>query len=523
MKNNLQRMKSSGKYRIISLVALLILPIYIYSQLHGLFHAWKAMPEQALLFSLAFLNLSLLGIFALLIFSGIPLSIHIPFLSKDLPLLSSLPLHRAEIWSAKFIYGFLVNASLFLYFGLPLILAFFISHALPWWSLFFILLAAIAFLALAYAIANIFAILFLALLSANRARYITTMIVALVFISIWAAFQFIRVSRLNPTTATFDANALQWLAEFRNTTWLILLPSHWLTRLIGEMVQNRIVHALQWLFILGATTLTAIAAGFLLSQKLYKYKNGHFFPIPKKETPSPAHKVSQNRPAVVSVIQKDIKIIIRDVRQFSQNLIFLIMLLILPFIIYEKKDLISIVDYHPFVSLLLFSALFSAISTAKLVAIEGKSFLYLKNAPLSGKALFISKWLVGYAGFLLPAAASLLLLCWLSSVPLVTFLVFLVMIFLMLGKAVATGVAIAAYFVNFDWDHPRNMLQTGGNFWLMLAVIIIVAPDFILLALGHVSDHVVLPMLLALGYALTIFLLGTYITRKKLEKMEWIY
>ncbi|MBD3385953.1 hypothetical protein GF407_13635 [candidate division KSB1 bacterium] len=508
------------RYRLLSLGVLFILPVYIYAQINQLFKSWSVLSDNALLPATGFVNLSLLGLFALLVFTGIPLSLHLPFVSKDLSLLRSLPLPEADIWAAKFIQGCLINSTLFLYFGLPLLIAFYINYEISAWFLFIVLLAVIAFLALAYAIANICAILLLTALSAQRAKYITTILVAFVFVALWAGFQLFRFSQLDPISTSFNPQRLEQLAQFNTHSWLDLLPSHWLVNIFSQSAQNHPSGAIVRLFPILLVTIPAIMFSFILTRKLKTFQENRPALIHKHQTEKHLEK---KRPPFLALLIKDLNLIIRDARQFAQSIIFLIMLMVFPFIIYEKNDLLSLFDFHAFASLLLFTAIFAALSTVKLLAIERKSFYHLKKAPLASQTLFGAKWFTTYATFLPVATLALAILSVLSSAPLQFFGIFFIILNGILAGAVALGMVVAIYFVNFNWDHPRNMLHSGGTLWLMLAIILFGSIDFLILALGYMTDLFLLSLLLSTGYAVVVFLSGTYITQKKLEKLEWIY
>ncbi len=508
------------RYRLLSLGALFILPVYIYSRINELFESWSILSDNALLPAAGFVNLSFLGLFALLVFTGTPLSLHLPFVSKDLSLLRSLPLTAADIWAAKFIQGCLINSTLFLYFGLPLLVAFYVNYEISGWFLFIVLLAVIAFLALAYAIANICAIILLTALSAQRAKYITTILVAFLFVALWAGFQLFRFSQLDPISTSFDPQRLEQLAQFNTHSWLDLFPSHWLVNTFSQSAQNHPFGAILRLFPILMLTISAILSSFILTRKFETFQENRPAPTHKHQT---GKFIEKKRSPFVALLMKDLNLIMRDAGQFAQSTIFLIMLVVFPFIIYEKNGLQSLFDFHAFASLLLFTAIFAALSTVKLLAIEGKSFYHLKKAPLSNRTLYGVKWFTTYVVFLPVATLALAILSVLSSATLQYFGIFFIILSGILAGAVALGMAIAICFVNFNWDHPRNMLHSGGTLWLMPAIFLFGLIDFLILALGYMMDLFLLSLVLSTGYTIIVFLSGTYIPQIKLETVEWIY
>jgi len=213
-------------------VGLIILPSLIVMQTNGLFRMWLQTPGGPDLL-LNFVSASLFGVMFLLFLTGIPVAMHHFFLANDLSMLLAFPLEPGQVYLQKFLETTVSNLGMFTLLGLPVLLSMMLAVKFSIISLLLIVIASVFFVAITTGLSVLFSLMLAQLFSIKKMRRIATLLLGVFVVVAWAGFQFVRLSRLDPSSGDFDPAVVHSFSTASQKFNFIFLPSSWVVRLLS--------------------------------------------------------------------------------------------------------------------------------------------------------------------------------------------------------------------------------------------------------------------------------------------------
>ncbi len=509
------------KRALFSMLALAVLPLLIIVQTSDMFDAWLLMPDMGANFLQQFVSTSLLGVMVFLILTGLPGVMHHFFLAPDLSLLQALPIEQRDIFLQKIIHAAANNAGMFFAVGLPILISMGLAlHVSPLVyalmlisSLFFIFIPTTLAALLAFALARLFSI--------KKMRRVSTVVLGLFILSVWAGFQLLRLSRLNPMTPDFEPEtATAFAAIMRNVT-LIVWPSDWLVKIIRFAHEQEWMSVMAFLFLL-IGTVAALVAVVLLWRIHLQDVEIHIDAAPRR---APKKHMSVKRHSVTrALLHKDFRLIWRDTRFFQSSFLLLAMLLLAPLFTaadagHPEETLAFLLPYIPVTIL---SLIVSSTLARQSLPMERLAFAWTLVSPLKVEQILSAKLkrvlvLVG------PTAG---LAVFITAVKSETSAWLFFMLMLHAGLVVcgaALGLVVSVFTTRFNWTDPRYMANPASVYLFSIVVLVVGAVGLAIVIFGVVLFQLIIAFLIFFVYVFFVLKLSLRVARDRLRQLEWNY
>lgn len=424
------------------------------------------------------LSMILLTFFSLLVFSSILTSLSKLYLSKDLPLIHSLPVPREKVFLARWIESTLDSSWMVIVYSIPIFIAYGIVYQAG--PFFYADTALILFplCIIASALSALMVLIAVIILPANRIRSIFMFLGLAVLIILYLTFRLLRPERLvDPETF---ASVLVYIKTLR-TPASPFLPSTWALDSLKAALFRHSADALfqvalslscaAFLIFVGIGVARAIYfRGFSKTQeamvRLFKTKrnNDHIF-------------LSFLSGPVRAFVIKEIKTFWRDQTQWSQ--VFLVGALIVIYVYnfsalpLDKAPIktVYLQNLFSFLNMALAAFVLTAI-TARFafpsVSIEGNSFWIVRSAPLPIRTFLWIKFFIYLFPLLilveiLIVATNLLL----DVTPFMMYLSVITLLFITPG-VIAMGIGLGAAYPDFTSENPAQTATSFGGMVLMI-------------------------------------------------------
>ncbi|MBN1997881.1 hypothetical protein JW935_10040 [candidate division KSB1 bacterium] len=502
---------------LIGMILVILLPVYFFMLTAELFHAWNGLDQarQVLIFNA--MGSVLWGLFFFLFLSGIPVTMHFYFLSRDLDLLLSSPIKQTTVFRFKFFITTLGNSMIFYIIGLPILLAAGFSLRLSYFYYLAVIVGGIAFLFIPTGLATLFSLLLIRISTAQKLKNYSVVITGLIFIALWTGIQLIRLERFNPMSGRFDANSLEYIPSLVDNSSLSIWPSHWLCRgLYGFAGGGFYMAAFHFLLLLvSAAAIFYFSALFI--QKAFE--KGITKTVVNSVKNSKSTGRIRRKTPVIALAVRDYKLLVRDSRLLTTIFFYIAMMVVFPLVLGFSPPLSETPLPQPYIKMLLFCSIMAGSLAARLIPMEGLSFFYNRFLPMPARIFMISKTLLCSFFCICCTVVALFVLSFIFKTGLILFLYILgISVFVIFG-AVGLGLVFGIYFARFDWIHPKQMLQSGGFIYLTIASVL-----FWLVSVQIIGSFAVhLPVVFfCVGVLGTVFyIIGTISAIKKFEKLEW--
>ena len=193
----------------------------------------------------------------------------------------------------------------------------------------------------------------------------------------------------------------------------------------------------------------------------------------------------QSLPAPLALIQKDFRMLTRDIAQSTQ-IIFLVGLYLLymgnlkTFVAIDAFASNSSVNWQRafFIIHTAITAFFTSAVCTRLVfaslSLEGKSYWILQTAPMAFRDILRAKFI----GWFIPVSVVSSVLFAVGTQVLIgrweITLLFGILSFLVSYGIVGMGIGLGAYFADFSWEHPSQLALSLGSFVYMLSSALLV-------------------------------------------------
>ncbi len=428
------------------------------------------------------LAMSLITFFSLLLFSGILTALSKFYLSRDLPLVHSLPVSPVKIFLARGLESFVDSSWMVVAYSLPLFLSYGVVYQAG--ALFYttLLLNILPFCLIATTLSILLVLVFAPILPAGRMRNLSFILGVAVFLLLLISFRLMRPERFaNPESF---ATLLLYLKEmgmandpYLPTTWFLDSLRSALSGAIGKTIFHT---ALSWSFCGSLIYLTAWVAGPLYLRGLSRAQTvtGKRPGWPKRGKRRWQGPMQWFPGPVRAFASKEIKTFLRDQTQWPQ--LFLLAALIVLYLYnfsvlpLEKAPLqiVYLQNLFSFLNMGLAAFVLTAVSARFVfpaVSIEGGAFWIVKSAPLSPRTYWWIKFFVYFTPLLLLSELLVVATNILLRVsPFMMTLSVATMLFLAPG-IVSLALCLGALYPDFSSENPaQSVTSLGGLIYMTL-------------------------------------------------------
>lgn len=427
------------------------------------------------------LELMVVALFGLLLFSNVVVALSTFYLSEDLELLLSLPISPPAFYYTRFIDTLGQSGWMMLMFGVPVFLAFGIAAEANW--PYYATLAAVipAYLALPAAFGAATASVLVTVFPARRLRELLAMVGLLFLVAIFIMLRVLKPEQL------LDPSSFESVAAYVATIQAPvppLLPPAWAAEVLGASLQGR---PYPWehlgLLLFGAVGLTGVSRWVTL--RLYpdgwtRSQEARDARFARNDSVDALLRALTRpfSPATRAVLIKDAKIFTRDPAQWSQIFLLLALVVIyvfsvraMPTQVFHGKLLQGFRNMLAFANIGGVGFVLSAIAVRfQFAAIsgEGRAFWLIRTAPISPQRYLWSKVLPGLMPMLVVGLSiTLITNVLLESPPGLTALSVLSTLGMALGIS-GIAIGIGASYPDFKADNIARAASGPGAIVFMV-------------------------------------------------------
>jgi ABC-2 type transport system permease protein len=445
---------------------------------------FQKMEEFGDILAYKLLSMALITFFSLLIFSGILTCLSKLYLSRDLPLVHSMPVSREKIFLARWIECVIDSSWMVLIYSLPVFLSYGIVYKAS--ALYYAMVGInlLPFCLIASSLSAFVVMGVAVFLPAGRMRGALVFLGLLVFVLLLISFRMMRPEKfVNPQSFTSLLYYLRGLetshSPFLPTTWIFDSLRNSLSGLAGGAFFHS---SLSWSFAITMIFVTTWAAGAIYFKGVSKAEvsTGRLLTVlgfRKTGNRSVFNFLSGPSRALVL---KEIKTFLRDQIQWSQ--IFLIAALILIYLynfsvlpLEQSKIRIEFLQNTlSFLNIALAAFVLAAVSARFVfpaVSMEGDAFWIIKSSPVSIRKflwikffiyvfplLFLSEVLVVVTNILLRVTPFMMALSVLT-------------VFFMVPGIIAMGIGLGAIYPDFHSENPvQSVTSLGGLIYMTFCI-----------------------------------------------------
>ncbi len=408
------------------------------------------------------------------------------FRGRDVPFLLSLPARAERVFLQKFQEAILMSSWAFLLLGSPMLLAYGLTAAAPWYYYAMLLPFLLAFIYIPSGLGAVLCMAIVYWLPRGRLGLAVFLALAAVGGLAWMAWSL----ATGPESDLLTPDWFQEMLGRMRMTEHRLLPSWWLSAGLLEAASHTASESVLFLALLISNALFFRLVAVTTAGRIYRkgYHALHGRPGPRKRIRSAWFDHAVDRAAGVLAKQsrlliiKDLRLFRRDPVQWSQFLIFF-GLLTLYFLNVRRfsYDMYHVgwVNLVSFLNLSVVGLLLSTFTTRfifPMISLEGQRFWILGLLPIRRETILWSKLLFAVAGSIVPCCGLILLsdaMLRVSPLILVSHqLTCVVLCFGLSGIAVGMG----ARMPSFREQSPAKIAAGfGGTLNLVLSTLYIVA------------------------------------------------
>jgi ABC-2 type transport system permease protein len=475
---------------------------------------FKSIEELGDIIAYKLLSMVLLTFFSLLIFSSILTSLSKFYLSRDLPLVHSMPVPSYKIIISRWVESTIDSSWMVVVYTLPV----FISYGIVYKAtLFFygnIILTLLSLSIIASGISAILVLIAVVVVPANRMRSIFVLIGLCFFIILFFAFRFLRPERL--VDPEVFATALVYLKSLE-TPAPSYLPSTWAFDNLKAVLSGQITGGLFH------TALSWSCVGFVVSLIIIIGDAIYFNGVSKTQTSQKRFfndKISGRRllgflsRPIRAVAEKEIKIFFRDQTQWTQ--LFLIGALVVIYIFnfnalpLEKAPIktVYLQNLLSFLNMGLAGFVLAAV-TARFaypaISSEKEAFWLVKSVPVPLKKYLWIKFFIYFFPLLVLTEILIVVTNILLKVTPFMMILSTITVFFLVPGVVSMGIGFGAAYPDFKSENPAQVVTSFGGLLFMM------------LCAGYIGTVIILEA----GPVYNIFM--AKINQKAITPFEWIW
>lgn len=425
------------------------------------------------------------------------------YLADDVETILASPTSSLSFFVARLLYVLCTIAWMPFVFIFPVLAAMASTYQLSAWFIPVAVITFIPFFLIPASLGTLAATLFMSSISQRWAKVVVRSAVVLAI----CALLYITHTLVEAVTTRSHEGQLLRLVSSISLAQSPWLPSAWVSTILSELLVPSDRHIGLRLVLLYSTALTITglahiaihtlhARGFaraLSRRAIIKHRDGW----------SLAHD-SQSLPTPLALIQKDFRVLTRDIAQSTQvlflgGLCLLYMGNLRTFVAIDAFANDSAINWqraffiiHTGITAFFTSAVCTRLVFASL-SLEGKSYWLLQTAPILFPDILRAKFI----GWFIPVSAISSILFAVGTHVLIgrwelTILYGILSLFVTYG-IVGMGIGLGAYFADFSWEHPSQLALSLGSFVYMLSssllVLLNMFPMGVLLQLVLAQHH----------------------------------
>jgi len=536
--------------KLISLAGGTLIFYFVYTWIFDIFSVLLTSQDQGIVLINSLLVIFFSGFLLFLFASGVTIAIHYLFVSSDLTLLLSSPLSNRTIFCYKLIESIFANSSFFIFLGAPIFVAYGVVTNAAWFYYPLMIVDVFIFLAFPICLSFLIAIGVVRLMPATRAKELMTAALGVLSIGIWFFLQIIRAAQLNPQSVEYHPERI---AQIQQWSQMKFFPATYAANSLIAFSQMDARAIAENFIPMVLLIMLVFSATLLLSEKLFKegliglsekrvtkmfdyaastalgsrYSNKEKTTRKQKPDEIPVYNIFSS--VAGQIFLRDLKLLTRDFRHLTNVLILCAMMIIFPLTRASEITDSATELLLPFIPVMMLSAIASSQLASRLIPLEGKSFWMMLAAPQSWNKMLTGKFFVSFilntiavwaaiaiAGIYLHPPSRIIILLFFSSAA----LTWVMSVF---------GLVLGSIFSNFDWEHPKKMLTSGGGLLLAAGSFIFVGFWSALLTVLYTfgADFVstlfldMVEIVFGLLLMITTTIIGFRICTRKLSNLEW--
>jgi ABC-2 type transport system permease protein len=438
---------------------------------------FRGIEELGGILAYKLLSMILLTFLSVLVFSSILTSLSKLYLSRDLPLVHSMPVSSYKIFIARWIESTIDSSWMLIVYTLPV----FISYGIVYQAgMFFygnIIFVLLSLSIIASGISSLLVMLTVIAIPAGRIKSIFVFLGLIFFLVLFFAFRFLRPERLvDPevfSTTLIYLNTLKTPAP-------PYLPSTWAfdslkTVLEGKIVKSLLHTSLSWSFAGMVVFINIIIADAIYTKGLSKTQTAPSRLL-KRSISEGRLLFFLSRP-VRALAVKEIRIFFRDQTQWSQ--LFLIGALVVIYVYnfnalpLEKAPIktVYLQNLLSFLNIGLATFVLTAVSARfafPAVSCERESFWLVKSAPITLRSFLWIKFFIYFFPLLALTETLIIATNILLNVTPFMMVLSIVNVFFMVPGIVSMGIGFGAAYPDFKSENPAQAVTSFGGLIFMM-------------------------------------------------------
>lgn len=438
---------------------------------------FKGIEELGDVLAYKLLSMVLLTFLSVLIFSSILTSLSKLYLSRDLPLVHSMPVASYKIFIARWIESTIDSSWMLIVYTLPVFISYGIVYRAGMFFYGNIVLILLPLAMIASGLSALLVMLAVIAIPASRIKSIFVFLGLIFFMVLFFAFRFLRPERL--VDPEVFATVLIYLRALK-TPAPPYLPSTWAfdglkAVMSGKTAESLFHMALSWSFAGLVLFMNIIAADAIYAKGLSKtqtasvrlFKQGIF----KRD-----FLVFLSRP-VRAFAAKEIRTFFRDQTQWSQ--LFLIGALVVIYVYnfnalpLEKAPIrtVYLQNLLSFLNMGLATFVLTAVSARfafPAVSSEREAFWLVKSAPIPLKKFLWIKFFIYFFPLLIFTAILIVATNILLSVTPFMMILSAANVFFMVPGIVSMGIGFGAAYPDFKSENPAQAVTSFGGLLFMM-------------------------------------------------------
>ncbi|MFC1789210.1 hypothetical protein ACFLZE_04780 [Thermodesulfobacteriota bacterium] len=438
---------------------------------------FKEISELGNILANKLLSMILLTFFSLLIFSSILTSISKLYLSRDLPLVHSMPVSSFKIFIARWIESTIDSSWMVIVYTFPVFISYGIVYQAGFFFYWNMIMVILSLAIIASSTSVIIVVLVVNFVPASRIRNMSIFFGLCLFLTLFFAFRFLQPERL--VDPEVFSSTLVYLKSLK-TPAPPYLPSTWAcdsikAALSGHIKQGMFHTALSWTWAGVMVSMAIIIANGVYFKGLSKARSAQVR-LFKNRFPGIHFKKIPPGP-VRAFITKEIRTFFRDQTQWSQ--LFLIAALVVLYLYnfnalpLEKAPIktVYLQNLLSFLNMGLAGFVLTAIAARfayPAISIEREAFWLVKSVPISLKSYLWIKFFIYFLPLLILAEILIIATNILLKVTPFMMALSTVTIFFLVPGVVAMGIGFGAAYPDFKADNPAQTVTSFGGILFMM-------------------------------------------------------
>lgn len=438
---------------------------------------FKEISELGNILANKLLSMILLTFFSLLIFSSILTSISKLYLSRDLPLVHSMPVSSFKIFIARWIESTIDSSWMVIVYTFPVFISYGIVYQAGFFFYWNMIMAILSLAIIASSTSVIIVVLVVNFVPASRIRNMSIFFGLCLFLILFFAFRFLQPERL--VDPEVFSSTLVYLKSLK-TPAPPYLPSTWAcdsikAALSGHIKKGMFHTALSWTWAGVMVSMAIIIANGVYFKGLSKARSAQVR-LFKNRFPGIHFKKIPPGP-VRAFITKEIRTFFRDQTQWSQ--LFLIAALVVLYLYnfnalpLEKAPIktVYLQNLLSFLNMGLAGFVLTAIAARfayPAISIEREAFWLVKSVPISLKSYLWIKFFIYFLPLLILAEILIIATNILLKVTPFMMALSTVTIFFLVPGVVAMGIGFGAAYPDFKADNPAQTVTSFGGILFMM-------------------------------------------------------